>query len=110
MVKIIDIELFQGCKHRSIILDEEALVAKCKKCGEIINPMAYIIGLAKEQEENLYQKDLLKHEKQSLEFDIKYLKKEKEQLERGIDTQRKINNDINTPKNSTDSDKRTPKK
>lgn len=37
---------YTGCKHENILVDKELWQLECADCGELLDPIAYIIRLA----------------------------------------------------------------
>lgn len=51
--KIISFELkkkqYTGCQHINVLIDEDLAYIECSECGEKIDPLRYLVGLAKEE-------------------------------------------------------------
>ena len=37
------------CKHHSVLVDEDLWQITCKDCGEVLDPIAYLVRLSNEQ-------------------------------------------------------------
>jgi len=62
---IISIELkdwkgYGTCEHNRVIVDEDLWLIECAKCGERLDPIQYLVDLARGERRNKYQLDVLK--------------------------------------------------
>ncbi len=39
----------QSCEHHSVLVDEELWQITCKDCGEVLDPIAYLVRLSNKQ-------------------------------------------------------------
>ena len=53
-----------SCDHRSVLIDDELWQITCAKCGEVLDPIAYMVRLAKEES---YQNLLVNSYKKEVE-------------------------------------------
>lgn len=66
------------CTHKHVVIDEENRVVECGKCGIVLDPFEYLVGVCHAEENAFSQLDLLYSE-------IKKLKKQYNRLKSSID-------------------------
>lgn len=46
---------FNQCKHRNILIDEELWLIECSECHEKLDPIKYLLKLAREENQIQYK-------------------------------------------------------
>lgn len=74
--KIISFELkkkqYAGCQHINVLVDEDLAFIECSECGEKLDPIKYLAGLAKEE--------------RSIEYNINSLQKQEAKIKNRLRT------------------------
>jgi len=59
-IKAKDWKGYGACEHNSVIVDEDLWLIECAECGERLDPIQYLVGLARRERRYKYESDVLK--------------------------------------------------
>ncbi|MBO9492101.1 hypothetical protein J7384_17195 [Endozoicomonas sp. G2_1] len=78
-----------GCPHTKIDLDEHRRVIECTECRKIFEPFDYLLKWANGQQRIIWKITAAKHEAESLNNQIKELKRQKRNLQAQVNRLKK---------------------